>query len=106
MSTEILAIAVLEAHEGKEEECEQLLREFYQVLRRKGYSRDVLYRDTYHPRVFVNLRHWASEEMRTEAHEDPDVHNYWRRLGNLCQMKHISRGLEELTRTFEATVND
>jgi quinol monooxygenase YgiN len=106
MPSEIRAIAVLEAHEGMEDELETLLREFYSMLQRKGYTRDTLYRDTENPRIFVNFRYWLSEETRREAHEDPDVHRYWYRLGHICSMKHISKGLEELARTAHATVFD
>ena len=97
MSEEIVAMAVMQAHDGKEQELEATLREFYEMLKRKGYSRDQLFR--HGARVFVNVRRWVSAQTRQEAHEDPDVHRYWARLGNICDMKMICERLEELKQT-------
>jgi quinol monooxygenase YgiN len=96
-ASEIMALAVVEAFDSKDEECLQLLREFYAVLRRKHYSRDLLYRDLKDPRRFVNIRHWRSEEARKEAHEDPDVHGFWKRLSEIAKVTHVFERLEDLS---------
>jgi len=85
---EVLSIAVMEPFEGKEDEFEQTLRDFYALLKQKKYSRDELLRNKKSPH-YVNIRHWASEEARAQAQEDPDVHRYWSRLGLLCQMRAV-----------------
>lgn len=92
---EILSIAVMEPHDGKEEEFIQLLREFYAVLREKKYSRDQLLKNkrTAH---YINIRYWASEEARRTAQEDPDVHHFWARLGLLCQMRAVYETLDQV----------
>ena len=95
MEGEILAMAVIKAHAGKEEELLQLLREFYSVLRTMNYSRDLLYRDG--GGRFVNLRYWASEEARDAAHEDPNVHRFWRQLADICEIEHVYEKLEQVT---------
>jgi hypothetical protein len=96
MSKEILSLAILEPVAGKEEECVKFLLEFYSVLRQKGYSRDLLYRDSKHESRLLNLRYWASEEMRREAQHDPDVHRYWQRLPDVCAISSIYETLEEI----------
>jgi quinol monooxygenase YgiN len=96
-SSEIIAIAVVEAFDGKEEECLQLLEEFYAVLRCKAYSRDLLYRDAKNPRRFINIRYWRSAEAAAEAHEDPDVHRFWKRLGEIAQVTAVFERLEDVT---------
>jgi len=93
---EILAIATFVAHEGKEGELLATVREFYGMLRRKGYSRDVLYRDGKNPRRFIHLRYWKSEQTRAEAHEDPDVHRFWQRMGLICTMESVTERLDEV----------
>ncbi len=84
------------AHPGKEEELLHVLHDFYAMLRVKKYSRDLLYRDAKQPRRYINLRYWASEDMRDQAHEDPDVHKYWRRLGDICEIEWVYEKLEPL----------
>jgi len=95
MQREILAVAVIKAHVGKEEELVQVLRDFYSMLRTMNYSRDVLYRDG--GGRFVNLRYWASEEARDTAHEDPNVHRFWRRLSEICEIEQVYEELEQVT---------
>lgn len=94
---EIMALAVVEAFDGHEEECLQLLCEFYAVLRRKHYSRDLLYRDQKNPRRFINLRYWRSAEAAAEAHEDPDVHRFWKRLSEIAEVTAVFERLEDVT---------
>jgi hypothetical protein len=96
-SSEIMALAVVEAFDGKDEECLQLLHEFYAVLRRKQYSRNLLYRDAKDRRRFVNIRYWLSEDARREAHEDPDVHSFWRRLSEIAKVTPVFERLEDVT---------
>ncbi len=93
---EIMAIAIFVAHEGKEQDILATVREFYGMLQRKGYSRDVLYRDRKNARRFIHLRYWKSEEARAEAHEDPDVHRFWQRMGLLCTMESVTERLDEV----------
>ncbi len=105
MSKQILALAVLEPHTGKEQECLNLLREFYDMLKTKGYSRDILFRegkkDESSKDRFVHLRIWTSNETRTEATHDPDVHKYWMRLPEVCTITTIYESLEELYSSYE-----
>ncbi len=96
-TSEIMALAVVDAFDGKDEECLHLLHEFYAVLRRKQYSRDLLYRDLKDPRRFVNIRYWRSEEARKEAHEDPDVHGFWKRLSEIAKVTHVFERLEDVS---------
>jgi hypothetical protein len=92
---EVLSMAVMEPFEGKEQEFEQLLTDFYGMLRKKNYSRDELLHST-KTSHYVNIRHWRSEEARSQAHEDPDVHRYWAKIGLLCQMRAVYETLEPL----------
>jgi len=94
---EIMALAIVDAFDGKDEECLQLLHEFYAVLRRKQYSRDLLYRDQKDPRRFVNIRYWRSEEARKEAQDDPDVHRFWKRLSEIAKVTQVLERLEDVT---------
>jgi hypothetical protein len=90
---EVLSMAVMEPFEGKEQEFEGVLTDFYAMLRKKNYSHDELLRSarTGH---YVNIRHWLSEDARAQAHEDPDVHRYWAKIGLLCQMRAVYETLE------------
>lgn len=96
MEEEILAIAIVQPHHGKEAEVVSVLRELYALLRRKGYSRDLLYRDADDGRLF-NLRYWRSEDARRHAHEDSDVHQYWRRLSEICEVEKVYERLHDVT---------
>jgi len=89
MEHEILAIAIVRPNEGMEQQTLQVLHELYQVMKRKGYSRDLLYQDTTEPGCYFNLRYWSSESSRREAQEDPDVHKCWSQLGNLCVVEKV-----------------
>ena len=96
-NSEIMALAVVESFDGKDEECLHLLHEFYALLRRKQYSRDQLYRDEKHPHQFVNVRYWLSAEAREEAHEDPDVHTFWKRLSELSTVIMVFEQLRDVS---------
>jgi quinol monooxygenase YgiN len=94
MDKEILALAILEPLPGKEDELIALLRELYALLFHKGYSHDILYKDPKRPGSLVHLRYWASQETRDEAQQDPEVHKYWLRLPELCDIKTVYEELE------------
>jgi quinol monooxygenase YgiN len=96
MRDSILSIAVMEPHPGCEEEFVGVLRELYTLLERKGYCTDMLLRNRLDPPHYINIRHWASPEMRQEAHEDPEVHHFWAQLGNLCFMRRVHEILDEV----------
>lgn len=94
MADEIVSVAVLEALPGKEEALLTMLREFYSMVYKKGYSRDALYRDTMRPDRFLHLRYWKSAETRTEAQVDPEVHRYWQMLPQLCLVTVLYESME------------
>jgi len=96
-TSEIMALAVVEAFEGEAEDCLHLLHEFYAVLRRKQYSRDQLYRDLKDPRRFVNIRYWRSNETRKQAQDDPDVHKFWQRLSEIAKVTQVFERLTDVT---------
>jgi hypothetical protein len=102
---EVLSMAVMEPFEGKEQEFEQVLTEFYAMLRRKNYSHDELLRST-KASHYVNIRHWHPEEARAQAHEDPDVHYYWSKIGLLCQMRAVYETLEAVIQQDKAASSD
>lgn len=99
MDEEIVSVAVIEALPGKQEELVAMLREFYTMMRTKGYSRDVLRRDASRPDRFFHTRFWKSEQTRAEAQHDPDVHRYWLRLPELCNIPAIYESLETIFET-------
>lgn len=82
-----LAIAVFKVKKGKEEECLSVCRRFYGYLRQKGYSRDVIYRDSAEPDIYFDIRMWTSKEAANSAHQDPEVHNFWARLGKVSRWR-------------------
>ena len=102
--SEILSMAVMEPFEGKQAEFEQVLTDFYAMLRRKNYSRDELLRSA-QAGHYVNIRHWRSEEARHQAHEDPDVHHYWAKIGLLCQMRSVYEQLEPIIQSAAANMD-
>jgi len=92
---EIFSIAVFEPLQGKEQEALEALRGLIRLLAEKNYSRDSLYRDRT-SRRYLYLRYWSSEKARQEAHEDPEVHNYWARLGNLVRIEQVFETFDPL----------
>ncbi len=99
MGEEIVSLAILEALPGKDEELVSLLRELYTLMQSKGYSHDSLRRDASRPDRFFHTRYWKSEETRTEAQHDPEVHRYWLRLPELCNIPVIYESLEMVFET-------
>lgn len=80
MSEEYLSVAIWEPLPDQEAASLATLRELIAILARKGYSRDLLYRDGDHR--YLLLRYWKSEDARRAAQEDPEVLRCWARLGN------------------------
>lgn len=97
----IRSMAILDAHPGHEEDVIQLLRDFYTNIHGKGYSSDLLYRDAKSPSRFVHLRIWNSDESRTNAQQDPEVHRYWVRLAEICTISTIYEELEPIFSTYK-----
>ena len=95
MAEEILSIAVFEPVEGKEDEAVRTLRGLFAVLEEKKYSRDQLYRDAQSRRYLI-IRHWASEQARQDAHEDPQVHGFWAQLGNLIRIEKVYESFDQV----------
>ncbi len=96
MAREVVSVAILEALPGKEQELLSMLREFYSMMKTKGYCRDWLYRDGGRPDRFFHLRRWKSSELLAEAQIDPDVHRYWQRLPDLCTIPTVYEDMETL----------
>jgi quinol monooxygenase YgiN len=99
LGEEIVSVAVIEVLPGKEEELIAMLRELYSMMRDKGYSRDILRRDSARRDRFVHTRFWKSEQTRAEAQHDPEVHRYWLRLPELCTIPVIYESLETVFET-------
>jgi antibiotic biosynthesis monooxygenase len=99
MVEQILSMAAIEALPSREDELLATLRELYNLMDAKGYSRDALYRDTTRPDRFLHLRYWNSAQMRSEAQADPDVHRYWLKLPELCIVTVLYESLEKLFET-------
>ncbi len=96
MANEVVSVAILEALPGKEEELLTMLREFYTMMNTKGYSSDMLYRDSDRLDRFFHVRRWKSAELRGEAQNDPDVHRYWQQLPSLCIIPTVYENLETM----------
>jgi len=98
-----LAIAIFEVKKGREEECLALCRELYAYLHEKGYSQDVLYRDSRKPRTYFDIRMWASKASAVNAHQDPEVQKFWARLSKVSKVKKV-HDLEKLPPDVELLV--
>ena len=96
MAEQLVSLAIMEPFDGHETEFLETLRQLYELLRRKNYSRDELFRNRNNPQHFFNVRRWTSEAARHDAHEDPEVHRYWAQLGHLCFMRAVYESLEAL----------
>ena len=96
MAEAVVSIALLDVLPGKEEELLVVLRQFYAMMRAKGYSSDWLYRDTDRPHRLIHMRRWNSRHARVEAQADPDVHRYWQQLPDLCTIPTVYEDLETL----------
>lgn len=94
MAEEILSIAIWEPIRDHEAAALQTFHELTSIVSRKGYARDVLYRDREHHYVF--MRYWKSEEARRSAQEDPEMLRCWARLGNEIQIVKVYETLSEV----------
>ena len=102
MSTEpIRSMAILDAHPGQDDDVIAVLKDFYSAIHRKGYSNDLLYRDGRTPSRFIHLRIWTSDTARAEAQQDPEVHRYWQRLSEICNITTIYEELVPVFSTYE-----
>jgi len=99
MRQEIVSMSILEALPGKSEELVAHLRELYLLMHAKGYCRDSLHRDAARPDRLLHLRRWTSPEMRAEAQVDPEVHRYWLRLPELCNIPVVYENMESVFET-------
>ncbi len=104
MSDQIISLAILEPFPGKEDEFISHQREFYALLKEKGYSQDLFYRDAKGTGQYVHMRIWRSEQARSDAQHDPDVHRYWMRLPELCKITTIYEELERLYTSYEGHI--
>jgi hypothetical protein len=91
---ELVSIAYVRPAEGNEQQTLDILADLYTLLRKKNYSRDLLYRDAKDHRRLINLRYWRSEEARQEAHDDPEVHRLWQRLSEVSKVEGVIEQLE------------
>ena len=95
MSQEILAVAIWQPLPDMEAASLSTLRELIAILLAKGYSRDLLYRDS--QSHYVLLRYWKSEDARRTAQEDPEVQRCWAKLGNEIQILKVYERLESVS---------
>jgi hypothetical protein len=103
MTESIRSMAILDAHPGHEDDVIALLKDFYTSIHEKGYSCDLLYRDSKMPSRFIHLRIWNSDASRSEAQHDPDVHRYWVRLSEICTISTIYEELQPIFSTYKGT---
>ena len=106
MIDSIRSMAIMKPHPGMQSEFFAFLREFYTMMYTKQYSRDLLFRDLKQQDVFVHIRIWLSEDARSSAMQDPDVHHYWMKLPELGSITTIYEELETIFSTREGIVED
>jgi len=94
MAEEILSIAIWEPIPEHEAAALQTFHELTAIVTRKGYGRDMLYRDREQHYVF--MRYWKSEDARRSAQEDPEMLRCWARLGNEIQIVKVYETLTEV----------
>lgn len=94
MAQEILSVAIWEPVPHQESAALETFHELTSIVARKGYGRDLLYRDGDHHYVF--LRYWKSEEARRSALEDPDMLRCWAKLSNEIQIVKVYETLSEV----------
>lgn len=96
MNNEIFAIAVVKPQEGHHDDVVNILHDLYEVMTRKKYSRNILYRDEKDTARLINMRYWASEQARRDAQEDPEVHRQWVRLAEVATVELVFECLLEV----------
>jgi len=94
MAEEILSVAIWEPVPGNEAAALETFRELTAIVAKKGYGRDLLYRDRDHHYVF--LRYWKSEDARRQAQEDPEMLRCWAKLGNEVLIVKVYETLTEI----------
>jgi heme-degrading monooxygenase HmoA len=94
MAQEILSVAIWEPVPGQESAALETFHELTSIVTRKGYGRDLLYRDREQHYVF--LRYWESEDSRRAAQEDPEMLRCWAKLGNEIQIVKVYETLLEI----------
>jgi len=95
MSQEYLSLAIWEPLPGMEVASLATMRELNALVSKKGYGRDLLYRDG--DSQYVLLRYWNSEQARSAAQEDPEILRCWARLGNEIQILKVYEKLEDVS---------
>ena len=94
MSQEYLSIAIWEPLPDMEAAALETMRELENIVSRKQYGRDLLYRGN--DSQYVLLRYWNSEQARSTAQEDPELLRCWARLGNEIKILKVYEKLEEI----------
>jgi len=95
MPDPLVSIAVMEpTGSSHEEELLAVLGKLYSLMEAKDYSQNVLLRSRRDPVYFINVRYWSSEEARQDAHDDPEIHRCWERLGQLCHIPRVHEILD------------
>jgi hypothetical protein len=106
MREQIRSMAIIKAHPGKESELEAFLRDFYKLMHRKQYSRDMLFRDLKQTGLLVHIRIWLSVTVREAAMQDPDVHHYWMALPELGTITTVYEDLESIFSTQDGVATE
>ena len=94
MPQEFLSVAIWDPVPGMEAASLATIRELSNIIARKKYGRDFLYRSG---KSYVLLRYWASQEAQAAALEDPEMLHCWARLGNEIQIVKVFEKLEEVS---------
>ena len=94
MAQEILSVAIWEPVPGQESAALETFHQLTTIVTRKGYGRDLLYRDREQHYVF--LRYWKSEDSRSSAQEDPEMLRCWAKLANEIQIVKVYETLSEV----------
>lgn len=94
MAEHVLSMAIFRAEPGCEVECRTLTLELAALLARKGLAHDQLWRQP--GGDFVLLRRWTSAQARQQAHEDPDAHRCWARMGLVMKTLQVFEELDEI----------
>jgi heme-degrading monooxygenase HmoA len=94
MAQEILSVAIWEPIPEHEAAALETFYELTSIVAKKGYGRDLLYRDREHHYVF--FRYWKSEEARSNAQEDPEMLRCWAKLGNEIRIVKVYETLAEV----------
>lgn len=95
MAQEILSVAIWEPVPEHEATALETFHELKSIVARKGYGRDLLFRDREQHYVF--FRYWKSEEARRSAQEDPEMLRCWAKLGNEITIVKVYETLTEVS---------